>query len=198
MLIGVHGRLGSGKDTVYERLRVVIPDRTFYRVSFADKLKDSAAALLKIDRDTMESLKRLEDYTSIWVTLPAEDGDQWQEVTRMTMREFLQRYGTESHRDIFGDNFWVDQAMPKLAPHDHDHLEHYVFTDVRFENEAQAILDRGGIVIRVIGADEDTGDHPSERPLPNEMISYTILNDVRDDEFRNLDGQLHALFVSKL
>ena len=30
----------------------------------------------------------------------------------MTFREFLQRYGTEAHRDVFGKDFWLEYTLP--------------------------------------------------------------------------------------
>jgi hypothetical protein len=191
--IGVHGRLGSGKDTVYERLAELHLDLSVKRLSFADKLKDSACALLGITREQMEEMKRT-DATEIEVHTH-HTGGMASVQSRMNMRTFLQRYGTESHRDIFGQNFWVDQALNPVhfGPHDHDHLEMFVFTDVRFENEAQAILNRGGMILRVIGDNEDTGDHASERPLPDRFITATIDNTIRDDGFAHLDNQLREL-----
>jgi len=30
----------------------------------------------------------------------------------ITGRQALQRYGTEGHRDVFGEDFWVDALLP--------------------------------------------------------------------------------------
>jgi hypothetical protein len=196
-IIALHGRLASGKDTVFERM-VALEQDLFVRHSFAAKLKDSACALLGMSRDTMEFLKRDESARLTWL-IEASSPDQAMEFTPgpeeaapLTMRTFLQRYGTEAHRDIFGDSFWVDQAMgPAMADHGVGFVP--VFTDCRFENEAQAILEAGGEIWRIIGADENTGDHPSERPLPDELISRTIDNSVRDDNFASLDAQIRSI-----
>jgi hypothetical protein len=189
MLIAMHGKLGSGKDAAYERLSNLIYDTR--RLAFADKLKDSACALLGIDRETMEQLKRNEDVELIWT-----DGvEQLRAGDSLTMRLFLQRYGTEAHRDIFGDSFWVDQTLPVGMDHSSELI---VLTDCRFENEAQRVHELGGEVWQVIGPEDDTGDHPSERPLPDSLIDVVIDNTVRDDDFANLDRELRsALRVSK-
>jgi hypothetical protein len=113
----------------------------------------------------------------------------------MLVRTYLQRYGTEAHRDIFGCDFWVDQGMrraqevraasnPCTIP---------VFTDVRFENEALTIKGMGGEIWHVRGLDEDTGLHASEAPLPVSLIDRHIDNTAREDSFAGLDAQLRAI-----
>jgi len=59
MVIGLNGRLKSGKDTTYQIIQELYPHAE--RVSFADKLKDSAAASLNMPREMLETLKNLED-----------------------------------------------------------------------------------------------------------------------------------------
>lgn len=190
-IIGLTGKLGSGKDTVFERIRAT-QGLGYIRVSFADPLKDSVCALFGIDRDDMERLKREDDNRSI--TVWADDDYP----IEMNMRTLLQRYGTESHRDIFGDNFWVDVAMKQIDEYSQKMdagNKTFVFTDVRFPNEAEAIIERGGEIWRVIGPDNDTGDHPSEQVLDDSLIARTIDNTVRDDGFLSLDAQLGGVIA---
>lgn len=213
-IIGLHGKAGAGKDTVFERLTAHYP-ALFKRASFADALKDSASALLKVDRERMEILKR-QEFPCLHVTLePPTKANPTPARVAMTMREFLQRYGTEAHRDIpgMGPDFWVDIARRKIQ-----HLRHQegmlrigpsviVFTDCRFENEAHAVLDMGGEVWQVIGPDEDTGAHASETPLDASLISRYIDNRARattsrrthiqewtdEPDFTRLDEQLATI-----
>ena len=107
-MIGLHGRMGSGKDTVLERLQVLQPGR-FERVSFADPLKRSAAALLGVSVEKLEEWKR--DEEALLCFGNAENFD----AGCMTVRKYLQRYGTEAHRDIFGSDFWVNIGISKAA-----------------------------------------------------------------------------------
>ncbi len=51
----------------------------------------------------------------------------------------------------------------------------WLVTDVRFENEAEAIKERGGILLR-INRNVDTGTHPSETSLDDYKFDYTISN----------------------
>lgn len=122
---------------------------------------------------------------------------------QITGRELWQFYGTEAHRaeDLghsFSTNFWVDNVLPCPVSHTPgmdsvDHRvqnertlrEYYpeadvlVVTDVRFPNEAQRVLNLGGEVWEIdadqrIGAPRD--DHPSEQPLPIELVTRKIDN----------------------
>lgn len=205
-IIGLHGRMGSGKDTVLERLQVLMPDK-FVRVSFADPLKRSVAVLFGITVEQLEHLKRDDGYG---VGLgPRSPGVIHTSVRDMTIRTFLQRYGTEAHREIFGDDFWVEvgmrEAMRILDASDYKHI--VVFTDVRFENEARAIIKYAGEIWEINGPVNDTGDHASETPLPAPFIDRYIDNTSRrmvesldihgfrksETDFSALDAQLKSI-----
>jgi hypothetical protein len=55
MLIGLTGQAGSGKDTIYERVKFKYPNAE--RIAFADKLKESAAALLGVTYEQLNNWK---------------------------------------------------------------------------------------------------------------------------------------------
>jgi len=81
----------------------------------------------------------------------------------MTPRLMLQLLGTECGRQIIHPNIWVNslfadynQPIDETQKINKDkgyaykgEISNWIITDVRFPNEAQAIKDRGGIVIRV-------------------------------------------------
>jgi hypothetical protein len=106
---------------------------------------------------------------------------------RMTVREFLQKLGTEGVRFGLHPNAWVNALMAdyKPAPHYHAHYDSipeqkepdWLITDTRFPNEAQAIKDRGGIIIRVDRPGvQPTNGHSSETALDNWPFDYRIAN----------------------
>lgn len=202
-LVAFHGRLGSGKDTAGERLAsmVAVPAN---RLSFAAPLKESAAALLDIPVEDWETYKNDPEVKILlqvgWTEEEVPTGDPHKTVTaeapnivrEFTAREFLQRYGTESHRGIFGDNFWVQQALAQYQ-YSPSHPELTYVTDCRFENEALAVLQLGGVIVAVIGENEETGTHASETPLPVGLTTFAIDNTTRDDNFAALDSALMSL-----
>jgi hypothetical protein len=190
MLIGLNGRKQAGKDTVYARACHIMRDVvTVERASFADLLYASAAASLGVTVAQLQVWKA-DPCTVVRVQYAGADECFHAE---LTIREYLQRYGTEAHRDVFGPDFWVEQVRRTLSNHEGRIV---MVTDVRFPNEAEAVRACGGAVAQVIGPDaiENTGDgHASEAPLPEYLIDAFIKNKVRDDNYRTLDGQVDTL-----
>lgn len=109
MLIGVCGKMGSGKDTVADFLVKKFSGR---KVGFADKLKEIVKEMFDVDKED-------------------EKG-----------REILQEFG-QAMRSI-DSNVWVNFVM-----NNYNNDETLIISDVRYPNEANAIIDRGGIVIHL-------------------------------------------------
>ena len=85
----------------------------------------------------------------------------------------IQRTGTEAGRGVLGDTVWIDETWKRASNH-----ARVVITDVRFPNEADAVKQHHGIVVRV----ERPGlvppnNHPSERS----METYTFDGHLRND-----------------
>ncbi len=194
MIIGLNGKKGAGKDTVGAYL---VEKHGFTRISFAEKLKDSAAALFDIDPALWDEWKN-DEFATVQIRLYGNHLTQKVDVpSELTVREFLQRYGTEAHRDIFGFDFWVDAAFSELdSLRNIDPYGDFVFTDARFENEAQAISDRSGFMWRVFRDDIEDGDtHISEAEIPIDMIDVVINNKTGEleDTYAQVDKVLEAL-----
>lgn len=169
MIIGFCGQKGAGKDTAGDYL---VKKYEFERLSFAAKLKESAAALFGINSSIWEDLKNKEDARVILeVGYSNQNMISGQELSNISVREFLQRYGTESHRDIFGFNFWVDQAFRNI-----DLTKNWVITDVRFANEAIAVHEHKGKVIQITRNGSVKDSHASEAGLPEPLIDGKIAN----------------------
>lgn len=183
MIIGMHGRLQAGKDTAMERLARLIAPSPVVHVSYARKLKESVAALFDISLEDIENWKTDAAFL-VKVGYAGEHG-----VYHMPFRNFLQRYGTEAHRDVFGEDFWLDQALPL----DRDYSDAlYVVTDARFPNELKRIKDLGGTTVRIDGPLEFSGEHRSEVA---QECDFVIDNRTRDDNFFSLDRQLVELLA---
>lgn len=210
--IGITGVAGAGKDTVYDRLRALGGDR-FVRLSVADPLKDSIAALFGVSLEHLEVLKR-DPQAFVQVRSGIAEngrkkklGTELYRVVDFSMRQFMQRYGTESHRDVFGEDFWVDAWERKSE------VMHFeagrttldaavkgwspltvVNTSVRFRNEAARIHKLGGVVWHVEGPQDDgAAGHESESELPSNMIDARIDNTFRGNDFEALDDQIATL-----
>lgn len=170
MIIGLNGKIQSGKDTTYGIIKELRPEAE--RITFAAKLKESAAALFGIDPELWEIHKNDDISEGSLVTLELGYGDT---VICMTIRELLQRYGTEAHRNIFGNDFWIDACLPVDIDHDKRLL---VVTDMRFPNEIDRVIELGGFTVRLnrMAEDNDHKDHASEQDINDFLIDWELAN----------------------
>lgn len=189
--LGLTGVAGAGKDTVFERL-VALGGSRYERMSVADALKESVEALFGVSPRALEAWKR-NNYVHVQVVDRMGEGlrDGYTvELVRLSMREFLQRYGTEAHRNVFGLNFWLEEWERRARQrHWKKSPLTIVNTSVRFENEAEWILDNGGEVWHIDGPqDAGAGSHESEAKLPDHLITRTIDNAHRRSRVEPIDG----------
>jgi hypothetical protein len=102
-----------------------------------------------------------------------------------TPRTILQLLGTEAGRKIIHPNIWVNALFADYEDNKSEWLleinSKWIITDCRFPNEAQAVKDRGGIVIRVERDDfvnnYNTNERFKVRIHKNEHPSETALDD---------------------
>lgn len=158
-VIGISGFARSGKDTV--ALHIIGSDFGILKYSFADPLKEAVSKLFNIP------------------LLDLYEGDREVELPEwgLSVRQILQRFGTESMRNNFGDNFWIKKAQVYVDNLSGDQI--LVIPDVRFENEADFCRDNG-ILIHVERPDADgvVGDanHASESGIQFQNGDYHINN----------------------
>lgn len=163
MIIGLSGYAQTGKDTVAQHL---ISNYNYRRVAFADPIRN---ALYKLN-----PLVEVGEFKAVHLA-SVIDGMGWEETKRISpeTRRLLQILGTEVGREMFGQDFWVNQAMKNLGKFDKA-----VITDVRYPNEYKAIKAREGIIIRIIKPGTGAVNmHASETALDNFSFDATIVND---------------------
>jgi len=184
-IIGISGKIGSGKDTTAELIQLVtkyginngreirniaervfdeesvknfiLQNNTWQIVKYAENLKKIASVLTGIPRE------KFEDQEFKKTKMPSEWGD-------ITVRQFLQTLGTNALRDQVNEDIWINSLFSDFKPE-----SHWLITDVRFPNEAEAVKKKGGIVVRV-DRGLVTGTHPSETALDDYDFDYTIQN----------------------
>lgn len=88
---------------------------------------------------------------------------------RMTPRLLMELLGTPCGREIIHPNIWVNSLMSKYKPLKLSEYNpsKWIITDVRFPNEAKAIKDRGGILIKVNRPQAEIRDTNPEKALDN-------------------------------
>jgi hypothetical protein len=190
------------KDLKY--LSHILGKKGKYKIKkYADKLKDIACLLIGCTREQLEDREFKEKPLGPeWMKWFTEDGlapkDNNAGVGEvLTPRKLLQLLGTECGRDIIHPNIWVNALFADFENNKSEWLSglnsKWIITDVRFPNEAQAIKDRGGVVIRVnrpcpeckVIEGHKFGcltykkliEHPSETALDNYDFDHVIEND---------------------
>ena len=164
LLIGLHGKAGSGKDSLGKLLTLTL-DKSV-RTAFADPVKTAAGVIFDVHQETAHSPEFKEWYSSYW---------------GLTGRQMLQLLGTEAIRGTFGPDFWVKRW--RLVAERFLYSGYSVIvTDVRFENEALAIRELGGTIVHVIrpnwqALDGSEGAHASEAGIQMQLWDYAVTND---------------------
>ena len=223
ILIGLTGKRGSGKSTVGGYIKDWAQENgeKAQLQGFADRLKLSFARIFVPDATLEEALGFCDTIKNIGsikhdTIFPEDRHDLFHRFgvkNVVSGREALQHYGTEAHRDIFGTDFWVDQLLlPRsansesgpawLSNWDSD-IDYAIVTDLRFPNEADRILELGGIVYEIRrGELEDQEDtHASEQKL-DDAYFYGVfqnngsLEELKAEVFKELDN-LHEDFNSE-
>ena len=161
MLIGITGNKFSGKSTVAKMISEMLDYKV---VSFADKLKDITCILGGCTREDLEDYdfkenKLVPDYLRPYC-LNAE---------KPTFRAFLQHFGSEVMRGV-NDNIWIDCTLSNCG-------DNAIISDCRFPNEAKAIKERGGIIVKVVRDNVTTSDtHQSETMIDSIDAEYVLVN----------------------
>jgi hypothetical protein len=161
-LIGISGKANVGKDYVAS----ILKSWGWTPFSFALHLK-------------MDAVGKGEcSYEEVMVTKPPH------------VRHRLQLKGTEEGRMVYGEDIWIKTLDAWLTYFSKEWQKNlFVIPDIRFENEAEFIKSRGGILIRVVSdnrlansklTDEQKG-HTSEvalDTLPDEYFNGIVVNNL--------------------
>lgn len=153
MIIGISGKAGSGKDTVAQIIQFLNFQESFPEIhtTFVNRPLPSHKLYGKKWK-IRKFAHAVKEVASLLTRIPVSDfeksevkamslGEHW---GNMTVRDILQKIGTDAIRNNVHENAWVNALMSQY--HEGDN---WIITDVRFPNEANAIKERGGVLIRL-------------------------------------------------
>lgn len=174
MLIGLAGAAGAGKGSVANFLVAA----GFGEIAFADPIYAAVSAMTGI------SVAKLQDRAIKEQPIPGFG---------KSPRELLQLLGTEFGRNLIGKSIWIDIAMQKADGYASAGVS-AVITDVRFDNEAEAIRARGGVIWQVVRDAPSclagqAARHESESGVSRHHIGRTIVN---SGTLNDLRGEVDA------
>ena len=158
MIIGLTGYAQSGKDTV---ANILVEQYGYTRVAFADKIRDFLYEVNPmVGCSPSGYLKDLVDLIG-WDAAKQEP----------QVRRLLQDLGVGA-RKVFGEDFWIKQALVSTLKH-----QKLVVTDVRFTNEASMIKHFEGQVWRVKRNNVSAvNNHVSEHEMDGYPVDQIFTN----------------------
>lgn len=134
-LFGLAGLGRTGKDTVGNYL---CGAHDFHKYAFADPIKKAASEMFGLPLDLFydDGVRDREAVNTFWGYSP---------------RQMIQMLGTEGGRDLFRKDIWIKRGEIEWSNFcaKNSNKKGMVFTDVRFENEADMIRATGGNIIHV-------------------------------------------------
>ena len=168
MIIGVHGKARSAKDTFGNYLIECFKEshnRTFTQIAFATPLKMMCKTHFGLSDDQLwergKNIREIPDlrFAKDGIGLSSDPADYW------TPREIMQELGA-FYRKIYG-KYWVESLGTYMK---NNSITDAIVTDVRHINECKYVKENKGITIRITreGTEEIHGmDHESETALDN-------------------------------
>lgn len=182
MIIGISGYSGSGKDLAGTIIQEISLNKWHVK-KWAGKLKTIASMLTGIPVENFEDQEFKKTLLGPeWGTvkdIPLNGVPVFADIqfnSLISVRDFLQKLGTDAIRNNLHENTWVNATLA-----DYKSEDNWIITDTRFPNEAEAIKKAGGIVIRI--------NRPGVQPI-NPHPSETSLDDWSFDEVINNDGDV--------
>lgn len=177
-LIAITGKRGHGKTTAAQFLE----GRGYRHTNFADGVKEVCELVYGIPMAVLQD--------------PVLKEQMLDGYPNATPREVMQHVGTEMFR-AYRDDTWVEMFKRRTSA-----FSHVVSSDLRFPNEADAVRELGGIIIKVIDPRKpryvaptgwrkaweglliklritapDPGAHPSETAIDLIDADIEIIND---------------------
>ena len=193
IFLTVSGKLGAGKDTIAPLITQALGFPSAEHEFFARPLKEEVNQVVAIIQEVRSLEEAIlasnillhtelsaEPVTAIYEAV--KSGELTSAYDRTAeMRRALQLWGTEVRRSV-DENYWVKKATQSAIAKIAEGISVYV-TDSRFPNEADAIDDIGGMVVRIVVSPEEQRRRIMARdgiePDPNAInhVSETSLDD---------------------
>jgi hypothetical protein len=182
IIIGLGYKKGSGKDFCADYL---VRKHGFRKIAFANPLKEACRSIFSFNDEQLYGSQK-ETECPYW---------------RFTPRWALQVIGTDLFRDTFGDmlvqkgfcseeeaqQIWI-RCLQREIQLTKPNYKGVVISDVRFENEAQAIRSWGGTTINIVRPSSgDFKTHASEVELDGKT-------EVWDHQFNNIGDKYIEFF----
>lgn len=156
VIVGITGLPRSGKDTVADFLIAKHPGT--YKYSFAEPIVNMLNAGFNQDFRSDYWTERKKEPIPLLGKSP---------------RELMQTLGTEWGRHHVHPDLWVFLAAQRFIQTG----DGMIIPDVRFENEADFVRKRGGVIIHVSKYDVKSTGHVSDNKISAATGDFGVIND---------------------
>lgn len=160
-ILGITGKMFSGKDTVAEFIHFAF--RNSRITSFAYPMKQMMIDYFGFTYDDLYTVEGKNRYNEFW---------------GMTNREALQKIGTECFRNNFHVDTWLKTMEINIR---NDLTPIIIIPDVRFLNEAELIHALGGSILKIVREDvvrdPNQMTHASETMIDQIPYDMLLVND---------------------
>lgn len=138
------------------------------------------------------------DLAEQWVEILKEKGalittneDKGRHIAVYSPRQAYQWFGTELMRNNVAQEFWIDQARIFC-----DKNLRVVVADVRFDNEADFIHERHGLLIKIErpGVEGAVNAHKSEAGVDPKKVDAIVINDGTLEKFKANVGWVYQSY----
>lgn len=161
MILALSGKMKVGKTTLANMLDAMLPVWHAPH-NFGEEVKAECAKLLGVPRSCFYD----QEMKDLNVSIPAKAlrhfGLEGDKAVRSTLRQAMQFRGETARKEQ--PNYWVYRLHERIH-----NLAHVLIDDVRYPNEAEYVLDRGGFLVRVrphqLWQAGPHADHESETAL---------------------------------
>ena len=208
-IISISGKIGAGKDTAGRIIQDLLEENLgpFWSIKkFASGVKEVASLILGVDVLKFENQEFKNSYLpETWNTHKAVFTDRsdfhgWEvETNKMTVREFLQKLGTDAMRDGLHENVWINKLMREYEYYNNmiDNVDgksfpRWIITDTRFPNEYDALKQKEALFIKIERTGLKLNNHPSETALDNHQFDYVVDN---SGDFYDLKEELKRILI---
>lgn len=197
LLLAVAGQKSAGKGTVASVVQTWAANHGLHAEErgFADIVKQSLFRLFWPEMGRADAVALADAYknnpdATITLHLPWSPGHAAVNV-EITIRQALQREGTEIGRDLYDNYHWINllvknelRALKAFALPDHSLADIGIISDMRFHNEAMAVKSVGGTIWQVVRPDLVSDDNHASEVIPDLRPDLVITNTGTLEEFR--------------
>lgn len=179
MIIGISGKLGSGKDYITNTIIIPVLEKMINNKGISERfLQYAFADQIKINVMSKYDIKY---------------SDVYEEKTHDS-RQLLQNEGSMSRKNDV--NIWIKFLSNWIKVHSYRGITNFILSDVRFLNEYNYVKNSGnGIMIKVV-APKRNNERLKQESNGNKQIFDKIKNHISECELDNLSDDKFDLIIN--